>query len=153
MAIDESKSKRATKPARGSTKSSLKSRAIQAAAMRKRRETLSSPLMQKLGKVICEMRERADLTQIGLADAADIDRVFLAYVEKGLQNMSIHALEKIAEAFGIRPSRLLMKAEKAMNVDHATAIESRRASKAKRDAARIAARKTRLSAATRASRR
>ena len=120
-------------------KASAEKRAEYAAAKRLARATSSSALMVSIGKVIRTHRALKGMTQIGLADASDVDRVFLALIEKGRQNASVHTLERIAEAFGLRLSRLILLAENAMKIPHETAIASRRTAQQQSDEKRRSA--------------
>lgn len=46
-------------------------------------------------------REFRGLTQSGLADASDVNRVLIANIERGTRNGSIETMKKLAAALGI----------------------------------------------------
>lgn len=52
-------------------------------------------------------RSRLALTQEELAKMADINRSYLAGIERGQRNTSIKTVEKIAIALGVTPADLL----------------------------------------------
>lgn len=58
-------------------------------------------ITDKVGVRIREIRLEQGLSQEKLALKADIDRTYLAGVEKGRRNLSIKSLEKIVDALEI----------------------------------------------------
>lgn len=64
-------------------------------------------LGKQIGKKIAALRKRQGMTQEDLAGAAEIDRSFLSEIENGHKNLSVETLKKIADALGIKPSKLL----------------------------------------------
>ena len=60
----------------------------------------------KVGNRIKEIREKANMSQKDLAYACDLDRSYIASVERGQRNISIVNLEKIANALGVTLSEL-----------------------------------------------
>jgi transcriptional regulator with XRE-family HTH domain len=66
-----------------------------------------SEYLLKLGKSIAEKRNEAGLTQSGLALKCDMDRQSMHKIEKGMVNISVMTLKKIAEELNLPPSRLL----------------------------------------------
>ncbi|MFA4922762.1 MAG: helix-turn-helix transcriptional regulator [Ignavibacteriaceae bacterium] len=55
----------------------------------------------KIGSRIKTLRESTNMSQKDLAYSADLDRSYIASVEKGQRNISIMNIEKIAIALGI----------------------------------------------------
>ena len=55
----------------------------------------------KIGQRIKELRETATMSQKDLSYAADLDRSYIASVEKRQRNISIVNIEKIATALGV----------------------------------------------------
>lgn len=56
---------------------------------------------QKIGRRIKELREEAKMSQKDSAYAADLDRSYIANIEKGGRNISIVNIEKIAIALNV----------------------------------------------------
>ncbi len=61
----------------------------------------------KFGKNLREARKKANLTQKEVADRADVHVNYYARIERGEENPSYEALEKIIKALGIRSSKVL----------------------------------------------
>lgn len=61
----------------------------------------------KVGLKIKELRKQKGLTQEQLSELTDIDRTYISDVERGLRNIAIVNLEKIANAFDIELFELL----------------------------------------------
>jgi transcriptional regulator with XRE-family HTH domain len=59
-----------------------------------------------LGKTIRRYRERAGLTQEQLSEKADLSAKYLGEVERGLVNISVDALLRIANALGLTVNNL-----------------------------------------------
>ena len=60
-----------------------------------------------LGQTIRDYREKAALTQEKLAEKADLTPKYLGEVERGLVNISVDALVRIARALRIRVNDLI----------------------------------------------
>ena len=60
-----------------------------------------------MGKTIREYREKAAFTQEKLAEKADLTPKYLGEVERGLVNISVDALMRIAKALGVHVVDLL----------------------------------------------
>ncbi len=59
-----------------------------------------------MGRRIRRLREAKDWTQEQLAEAAELDRAYVAGVEVGLRNPSLRNLAKIANALTVSLRRL-----------------------------------------------
>jgi transcriptional regulator with XRE-family HTH domain len=66
------------------------------------------------GQVLREQRLSPELSQEGLALAADVDRTFVSQMERGVRQPTITILIKLAGALGIQPSTLLARMEKQL---------------------------------------
>ncbi|MFD2787378.1 helix-turn-helix domain-containing protein [Hymenobacter rubripertinctus] len=55
----------------------------------------------KIGERIRELRDKLNLSQKDLAYQADLDRSYIAGVEKGQRNISIVNIEKISNALNM----------------------------------------------------
>ena len=55
-----------------------------------------------LGQTIRAQREKAFLTQEKLAEQSDLTAKYLGEVERGVVNISVDSLARIAKAFGLR---------------------------------------------------
>ena len=72
-------------------------------------ETLAMQDRRTLGGRIRQLRESAGLTQVALAELADIGRVTLVRLERGEQSPKFKTLEAIATALGIGVPELLVE--------------------------------------------
>lgn len=61
----------------------------------------SHPFLKKLGRRIRHLREAKGLSQEALADAAALDRSYMSGIERGVRNVGILNLVKIAKALGV----------------------------------------------------
>jgi transcriptional regulator with XRE-family HTH domain len=62
---------------------------------------------KKFGKRIAQLRERAGLTQEGLAEATGISYSTVKGIEHGKQFTSLGGLNKLAKVLRVHPSELL----------------------------------------------
>ncbi len=67
-----------------------------------------------VGLVIGTERVRRGMTQEQLSGLADISRTHLAALENGRKSPKLETLWKIAAALSVKPSKLIMMAEKEM---------------------------------------
>jgi transcriptional regulator with XRE-family HTH domain len=65
-----------------------------------------SALLKALGKRIRELRDAKGWSQERRAEAAYLDRSYLAGIERGLRNPSVRSLLKIAGALKVRIGEL-----------------------------------------------
>jgi len=61
-------------------------------------EGKDNDFLSSLGRRIRELRKDANLTQMQLADRAELHRNFIADVERGKRNLSAKNLNKLAQA-------------------------------------------------------
>lgn len=66
-----------------------------------------NPALVSLGAAIRAARKEKGLSQEALAELADIDRSYMGGIERGEHNLAIMNLLKIADALGVKASRLL----------------------------------------------
>lgn len=59
-------------------------------------------IKQKFGLKIKELRKNKGLSQEKLANLAEIDRTYLPTIEKGVRNVSIEMIEKLAIALEVK---------------------------------------------------
>ena len=59
-------------------------------------------IKQKFGLKIKELRKIRGLSQEKLANLAEIDRTYLPTIEKGVRNVSIEIIEKLANALEVK---------------------------------------------------
>jgi transcriptional regulator with XRE-family HTH domain len=62
---------------------------------------LSHPILRNLGVVIRQLRRHKGLSQEALADLAHIDRSYMSSVERGLRNISVLNVARIATALQV----------------------------------------------------
>lgn len=68
---------------------------------------LAHPLLQTLGLTIRALRRERGLSQEALADLAQIDRSYMSSVERGLRNISVLNIARIAKALDVPVRDLL----------------------------------------------
>jgi transcriptional regulator with XRE-family HTH domain len=68
-------------------------------------------LNKALGLVVRRHRERAGLSQEGLAEACDRHRTYVSILERGLKSPSLDTIVALAGALGVRPHVLVKEAE------------------------------------------
>lgn len=56
---------------------------------------------KKLGEAVRFYRKRADLSQEKLAEKAELSTVFISHIERGVENVSVDALQRVAKALRI----------------------------------------------------
>ena len=59
------------------------------------------------GRRLRELRRARGLTQMALAEAADMHLTYLNEVERGHRNISLLNIHKLARALGVKPEELL----------------------------------------------
>lgn len=64
-------------------------------------------LVERLGRNVRTLRVAAGFSQEELAFRANMKRSYLSDLERGTRNPSVRALERLAEALQVQPSRLL----------------------------------------------
>ena len=60
-----------------------------------------------LGDRVRSIRAKRGISQEQLADLADLDRTYISGVERGIRNISLLNIVKIADALEVNPSELL----------------------------------------------
>ena len=68
--------------------------------------TFNDPL-KRFGDRVRELRRARNISQESLAHEAGIDRGNLGNIERGVVNITLRRLYKIAEALGVEPHELL----------------------------------------------
>jgi len=56
---------------------------------------------KKLGETVRHYRRLAELSQEKLAEKAELSTVFISHVERGVENISVDALARIAKSLGV----------------------------------------------------
>jgi transcriptional regulator with XRE-family HTH domain len=69
---------------------------------------------QSLGAVVTELRTEKKWSQRDLGDQIGHTEYYVSRIEKGTQSAPLDVIVKIAQAFGLRGSQLLAKAEKLL---------------------------------------
>jgi len=77
--------------------------------------TFDSYSAQAFGSVLRTVREQADMSQEELSHLAEIHRSHLSKLERGLAQPTLHAVFKLAEALGMKPTRLVRLTIQAMS--------------------------------------
>lgn len=74
-------------------------------AKRRRRSALT--LREQFAENVRLVRTNAGLSQERLAEEAGVDRTFVSSLERGVRNISIDNIERLAKALGALPHELL----------------------------------------------
>ena len=74
-----------------------------------------------LGLQVRRYREKRDLTQMQLAERADLTGTYIGYVERGEKTMSMESFVRIANALDVTPNELL--ADSLSYTDHSEEVE------------------------------
>lgn len=59
------------------------------------------------GRRLLDLRERADMTQESLADAAGLHWTYIGQVERGERNLTYRSILRLADGLGVAPSELM----------------------------------------------
>jgi transcriptional regulator with XRE-family HTH domain len=68
---------------------------------------METQALKELGRIIREKREEKGLTQIEVAEKAELDRNYIGMVERGERNPSYLSLIKIAKGLNITVDQLI----------------------------------------------
>jgi transcriptional regulator with XRE-family HTH domain len=68
-------------------------------------------LNASFGKIICDLRKSAGISQEELADRASIHRTYVSQIERGLKSPTIAILLKLSKALNTTPSKIMRMLE------------------------------------------
>ncbi len=71
-------------------------------------------LNSAFGKVLRELRSKADISQQELAFECELDRTYISLLERGLRQPTISTIFILAETLGIKPSKMIRIVEDSM---------------------------------------
>lgn len=66
----------------------------------------------KIGEVLRAKREKLGISQEGLAERAGVDRTYISILERGLKSPTVETLERICDALGTLPERVIEEARR-----------------------------------------
>lgn len=69
------------------------------------------PSLVSFGRVLRQLRKEAGLTQEQLALAAGIERNYVSLIERGINQLALKVIFKLAEALDTSPSKILQQVE------------------------------------------
>lgn len=69
-----------------------------------------NPVLVDLGVAVRQARLEMNMSQEALADNAQMDRSYVGGIERGEHNLSVMNLKRVADALGVVPSDLLVRA-------------------------------------------
>ncbi len=75
---------------------------------------LEDQLIIALSLVLRARREGLGLSQSELARLSGLHRSYIGDLERGSRNISVRNLTRLAEAMGVKPSKLMSSAEKTL---------------------------------------
>ena len=67
---------------------------------------VTEPALKKFGANVRSRREAQNLSQEQLAERADLDRTYISGVERGVRNLSLNSVIRIAKALKTSASEL-----------------------------------------------
>ena len=70
-----------------------------------------SPRHVAFGRALRQLRTERRLTQEAFGELASVDRTYVSGVERGLRNVSLEMIHKLARGLDMPPSELLRHAE------------------------------------------
>ena len=73
---------------------------------------MQKPLKARIGDVLREKREKLAMSQEEVAERAGVDRTYVSILERGLKSPTLETLEKICEALGTLPERVVEAARR-----------------------------------------
>jgi len=68
-------------------------------------------ILKKFGLAVRRERKRLGFSQEKLAFEAELDRTFVSSVERGVRNISLLNIYRLAKALGVKPRELLWDGE------------------------------------------
>ncbi len=68
-------------------------------------------IAKQLGETVRRLRSAEGISQIGLAERADLNHNFVGEIERGEKLASVVTVVRLAQAFGIKGGELLAKAK------------------------------------------
>jgi transcriptional regulator with XRE-family HTH domain len=68
---------------------------------------VAEDILLKFGKNIQSLRKEKGWSQEELADKAGFHRTYIGFIERGERNLSLRAIETLANAFSVKPFELL----------------------------------------------
>lgn len=63
-----------------------------------------------LWSAVRELRQREDLSQLALAEKADLSLTYISEIERGRRSVSLDTLLRLSRAFGLTGAELLRRA-------------------------------------------
>ena len=73
---------------------------------------MGKQIKAKIGTVLRSRREKLSLSQEKLAEMAGLDRTYISILERGLKSPTLETFEKICDALGVLPERIIEEARK-----------------------------------------
>ena len=68
-------------------------------------------MFERFGQRLRELRRKAGLSQEKLADSAGLHRTYVSGVERGLRNISLENIDRLAAALDVEMAELMPKRE------------------------------------------
>ena len=79
--------------------------------MASKRTQPTKSIAEKFGDAVKRHRQKINITQDELAHRAEIDRSYMSQIERGLKNVTLPVVHKLAAALNIKPSKLVSEIE------------------------------------------
>ena len=73
---------------------------------------MGKQIKAKIGTVLRSRREKLSLSQEKLAEMAGLDRTYISILDRGLKSPTLETFEKICDALGVLPERIIEEARK-----------------------------------------
>lgn len=72
-------------------------------------DIIQQKLLLAFGERLRQLRKSASLSQEALADIAGLDRTYVSSCERGLRNVTLETINKLANALGVAPEALVKR--------------------------------------------
>ena len=76
---------------------------------------MKADILEKYGNAIRNLRRKRHVSQKAFADLCGLHRTYISDIERGLRNVSLENVEKIAVALNVKISDVFIEIEKLNN--------------------------------------
>ena len=73
---------------------------------------MGTEIRVRFGKTLRKLRKKQGVSQEAFADKCDLHRTYISDIERGVRNVSLENIEKIAQVLNIQMSELFKEMEK-----------------------------------------
>ena len=81
-------------------------------------------LVESFGVVLQKVRTQVGMSQEELSNRSGLHRTYISDIERGMRNVSLRNIEKLAKALGVPAWQLIRIAEEGANVSAQTGVRA-----------------------------